>query len=257
MLDQSPHQLARARAKPALADCAKLLGDAEQLPFEDDSVRPLRVGRQHRVLARPAARRSPRPTACCAPAARRGDRPGRARQPRPRALAETWMLFPRGGRVPRVVRARRASTDVRVARARAGLVPRALAVRVAISGASAARAVAGAPRAAAAPRRRSPGRARFAGRFVARLRRRRRCSCRSAPCWRCARGCGGRALMTAAAPSPLPARAAGGAVALLAPAHDDRHRASVAGLFTIVVAERRRAPAASATCSGRWWPPCR
>jgi MPBQ/MSBQ methyltransferase len=36
MLDQSPHQLARARAKPALADCRKLLGDAEQLPFADD-----------------------------------------------------------------------------------------------------------------------------------------------------------------------------------------------------------------------------
>src|ERR687895_1112598 len=35
MLDQSPHQLARARAKPALAPCAKLLGDAEQLPFGD------------------------------------------------------------------------------------------------------------------------------------------------------------------------------------------------------------------------------
>src|SRR5919206_491678 len=37
MLDQSPHQLARARAKPALAACPKLLGDAEALPFADDS----------------------------------------------------------------------------------------------------------------------------------------------------------------------------------------------------------------------------
>ena len=36
MLDQSPHQLARARAKPALAECPKLLGDAETLPFPDD-----------------------------------------------------------------------------------------------------------------------------------------------------------------------------------------------------------------------------
>ncbi len=35
MLDQSPHQLARARRKPALAACRKLLGDAERLPFED------------------------------------------------------------------------------------------------------------------------------------------------------------------------------------------------------------------------------
>src|SRR3954451_14001825 len=31
MLDQSPHQLERARAKPALAACRKLLGDAERL----------------------------------------------------------------------------------------------------------------------------------------------------------------------------------------------------------------------------------
>jgi MPBQ/MSBQ methyltransferase len=36
MLDQSPHQLGRARAKPVLGDCAKLLGDAEDLPFGDD-----------------------------------------------------------------------------------------------------------------------------------------------------------------------------------------------------------------------------
>src|SRR3954471_15119286 len=36
MVDQSPHQLARARAKPALTICPKLLGDAEALPFPDD-----------------------------------------------------------------------------------------------------------------------------------------------------------------------------------------------------------------------------
>jgi MPBQ/MSBQ methyltransferase len=36
MLDQSPHQLARARAKPALAACPKRLGDAEDLPFPAD-----------------------------------------------------------------------------------------------------------------------------------------------------------------------------------------------------------------------------
>ena len=35
MLDQSPHQLARARRKPALDACAKRLGDAERLPFGD------------------------------------------------------------------------------------------------------------------------------------------------------------------------------------------------------------------------------
>src|SRR5688500_20261022 len=37
MLDQSPHQLAQARRKPALEACRKLLGDAERLPFEDAS----------------------------------------------------------------------------------------------------------------------------------------------------------------------------------------------------------------------------
>ena len=37
MLDQSPHQLARSRTKPALADCPRVLGDAENLPFADDS----------------------------------------------------------------------------------------------------------------------------------------------------------------------------------------------------------------------------
>src|SRR3954469_18651448 len=36
MLDQSPHQLARSRSKPALAECGRVLGDAENLPFEDD-----------------------------------------------------------------------------------------------------------------------------------------------------------------------------------------------------------------------------
>jgi MPBQ/MSBQ methyltransferase len=37
MLDQSPHQLERARAKPALAACTKVIGDAEDLPFPDDT----------------------------------------------------------------------------------------------------------------------------------------------------------------------------------------------------------------------------
>jgi MPBQ/MSBQ methyltransferase len=37
MLDQSPAQLGRARRKPALAACDKLLGDAERLPFATDS----------------------------------------------------------------------------------------------------------------------------------------------------------------------------------------------------------------------------
>jgi MPBQ/MSBQ methyltransferase len=37
MLDQSPHQLARAAAKPALRRCRRLEGDAEALPLETDS----------------------------------------------------------------------------------------------------------------------------------------------------------------------------------------------------------------------------
>jgi len=36
MLDQSPHQLRRAAAKPALAGCTKVLGDAEALPLPTD-----------------------------------------------------------------------------------------------------------------------------------------------------------------------------------------------------------------------------
>jgi MPBQ/MSBQ methyltransferase len=37
MLDQSPHQLARAAKRPGLAACRRLLGDAEALPFGDDA----------------------------------------------------------------------------------------------------------------------------------------------------------------------------------------------------------------------------
>jgi MPBQ/MSBQ methyltransferase len=37
MLDQSPHQLARAARRPALAGVRRLLGDAEALPFADDT----------------------------------------------------------------------------------------------------------------------------------------------------------------------------------------------------------------------------
>jgi MPBQ/MSBQ methyltransferase len=37
MLDQSPHQLARSRQKPALESCARVIGDAEALPFADDA----------------------------------------------------------------------------------------------------------------------------------------------------------------------------------------------------------------------------
>lgn len=38
ILDQSPHQLAKAKAKPALKECTIIEGDAEDLPFGTDSV---------------------------------------------------------------------------------------------------------------------------------------------------------------------------------------------------------------------------
>jgi len=94
MLDQSPHQLARAEAKPALARAAKVLGDAEDLPFPTDHFdryvsagsieywpEPQRaITEAYRVL-RPEGR-----AALIGPV-----RPG---HPLVRRLAETWMLFP-------------------------------------------------------------------------------------------------------------------------------------------------------------------
>ena len=94
MLDQSPDQLGRARRKPELAACAKLLGDAERLPFADDSFDryvscgsieywpdPARaVAEAHRVV-RPGG------TALIV-----GPLPPRRRLAR--LLADAWMLFP-------------------------------------------------------------------------------------------------------------------------------------------------------------------
>ncbi len=37
MLDQSPHQLAKAQKKAILNDCQKILGDVEELPFPTDT----------------------------------------------------------------------------------------------------------------------------------------------------------------------------------------------------------------------------
>jgi MPBQ/MSBQ methyltransferase len=94
MLDQSPDQLRRARKKPELASCSKLLGDAERLPFDADSFDryvscgsieywpdPARaVAEAHRVV-RPGG------TALIV-----GPLPPRRRLAR--LVAEAWMLFP-------------------------------------------------------------------------------------------------------------------------------------------------------------------
>jgi MPBQ/MSBQ methyltransferase len=94
MLDQSPHQLARAKAKPSLARCAKLIGDAEDLPFEADVF--------DRYVSAGSIEYWPDPQRGIAEAYRvlgAGGRalvvgPVRPAHPLLRRLAETWMLFP-------------------------------------------------------------------------------------------------------------------------------------------------------------------
>jgi MPBQ/MSBQ methyltransferase len=94
MLDQSPHQLARARAKPALTDCRKLLGDAEQLPFADDTF--------DRYVSAGSIEYWPDPQRGIAEAYRVTKPSGSALIIGPvrpsnrlaRKLAEAWMLFP-------------------------------------------------------------------------------------------------------------------------------------------------------------------
>ena len=94
MLDQSPHQLARARAKPALAACRKLLGDAERLPFGDEAF--------DRYVSAGSIEYWPDPQRGIAEAYR-VLRPGgvgcvigpvRPANPILRRLSATWMLFP-------------------------------------------------------------------------------------------------------------------------------------------------------------------
>ena len=94
MLDQSPHQLARARAKPALERCAKLLGDAEDLPFADDEF--------DRYVSAGSIEYWPDPQRAVAEAYRVLDTGGVAVVIGPvrpanallRRIADTWMLFP-------------------------------------------------------------------------------------------------------------------------------------------------------------------
>jgi MPBQ/MSBQ methyltransferase len=94
MLDQSPHQLARADRRPALAGVRRLLGDAEALPFADDSF--------DRYVSAGSIEYWPEPQRGIAEAYRvlREGGVGVVMGPvRPaariiRALADLWMLFP-------------------------------------------------------------------------------------------------------------------------------------------------------------------
>jgi len=94
MLDQSPHQLGRARRKPALAACRKLLGDAERLPFEEASF--------DRYVSAGSIEYWPDPQRGIAEAhrvLREGGTgvvigPVEPANPILRSLAGTWMLFP-------------------------------------------------------------------------------------------------------------------------------------------------------------------
>src|ERR671917_729381 len=97
LLDQSPDQLRRAGRKPALARCTRVLGDAEQLPFETDSF--------DRYVSCGSIEYWPEPQRAIAEAYR-VLRPGGIALvvgPLPpgvrlaRWLAEAWMLFPTEG----------------------------------------------------------------------------------------------------------------------------------------------------------------
>jgi MPBQ/MSBQ methyltransferase len=94
MIDQSPHQLARARAKPALAGVEKRLGDAEAVPLATDSV--------DRYVSAGSIEYWPDPQRAIAEAYR-VVRPGgialvigplRRTHPIARFLSDAWMLFP-------------------------------------------------------------------------------------------------------------------------------------------------------------------
>jgi MPBQ/MSBQ methyltransferase len=96
MIDQSPHQLARARRKPALARVEKRIGDAEDLPLATDAV--------DRYVSAGSIEYWPDPQRAIAEAYR-VLRPGgvalligplRRTHPLARRLSDAWMLFPSG-----------------------------------------------------------------------------------------------------------------------------------------------------------------
>jgi len=94
MLDQSPHQLARSERRPALTGVARVLGDAEALPFADESF--------DRYVSAGSVEYWPDPQ-CAVHEAARVLRPGGVavligplppRAPGAAWLARAWMLFP-------------------------------------------------------------------------------------------------------------------------------------------------------------------
>ncbi len=93
-VDQSPHQMAKAKAKPALQACTFRLGDAEDLPAETDSF--------DRYVSAGSIEYWPEPQRGVAEAYR-VIKPGgqalligplRPKNPFARWVADTWMLFP-------------------------------------------------------------------------------------------------------------------------------------------------------------------
>jgi MPBQ/MSBQ methyltransferase len=94
MLDQSPHQLAKAQRKPALSAVRKLRGDAEALPFGDDAF--------DRYVSAGSIEYWPDPQRAIGEAFRVVKPGGRAlligplrrTHPLARRLSDAWMLFP-------------------------------------------------------------------------------------------------------------------------------------------------------------------